>query len=362
MIYLNSLPNLLAVLLLLIFLNSCAIQPTSWSPPLKPEFKDKLALNEKLSGAEKIPLRGYYGAEEFAIDKNGNIFCGVHIGENDFSSGAILKINPDDSVEEWLLTNKWITGMQFDKNGNFFAMMSGVGLVQIKPDKTIDTLTNKSAEGLPFLMGTGMKVASDGKIYFVNMSSTNEITSKYINKIILEMKPTGGVYCYDPILKTTTTISTGNYFGNGLEISEDGSYLLVSETSKYQVLKYWLKGKKAGQSEVLMDNLAGFPNNISRRDNSNYWIGFTTKRNDKLDEIHPKKGLKKFIYGLPSFVQPKAEKFGMVLEVSPSGEIIQALFDSKGETVTEAGAVKEWKGYLYLGGDVVSYVSKVKLF
>ena len=88
MIYLNSLPNLLAVLLLLIFLNSCAIQPTSWSPPLKPEFKDKLALNEKLSGAEKIPLRGYYGAEEFAIDKNGNIFCGVHIGENDFSAGA----------------------------------------------------------------------------------------------------------------------------------------------------------------------------------------------------------------------------------------------------------------------------------
>jgi hypothetical protein len=72
--------------------------------------------------------------------------------------------------------------------------------------------------------------------------------------------------------------------------------------------------------------------------------------------------MKKFIYGLPSFVQPKAEKFGMVIEVSDSGKIIQALFDSKGETVTEAGAVKEWNGYLYLGGDVVSYVSKVKLF
>ncbi|MBL4650026.1 MAG: hypothetical protein JKY03_09860, partial [Aureispira sp.] len=124
MIYLNSLPNILAVLLLLIFLNSCAIQPASWSPPTKPEFKGQLALNEKLSTAKKIPLHGYYGAEEFAIDKNGTIFCGVHIGEKDFSSGAILKINPDDSVEEWLVTDKWMTGMQFDKNGNFFAMMS----------------------------------------------------------------------------------------------------------------------------------------------------------------------------------------------------------------------------------------------
>ena len=38
-----------------------------------------------------------------------------------------------------------------------------------------------------------------------------------------------------------------------------------------------------------------------------FWIGFITKRNDQLDDIHPKKGMKKFVYGLPSFVQPKAE-------------------------------------------------------
>jgi hypothetical protein len=56
-----------------------------------------------------------------------------------------------------------------------------------------------------------------------------------------------------------------------------------------------------------MEILAGFPNKIVRRDNGCFWIGFITKRNDQLDDIHPKKGMKKFVYCLPSFVQPKAE-------------------------------------------------------
>lgn len=362
MSFLNILSKMLLFFLLITGLCSCGIKPEAWIPPTKPEFKNELALNEKLSDAQKIYLNGYYGAEEFVMDKNGNIFCGVHKGETDFSSGVILKISPSDSVEEWLTTEKWVTGMQFDKEGDLIAMMNGVGLVRFNKDKTMDILVSQTPDGMPIRMGTGLKIATDEKIYFANLSSTNETSVKYLNKIILEMKPTGGIYCYEPITKITTTISNGNYFGNGLEISEDENYILVSETSKYRIMKYWIKGEKIGQSEIFMDNLAGFPNNITRRENGNYWIGFTTKRNDQLDNIHPKTGMKKIVYGLPSFIQPKAEQFGMVIEVSDSGKIIQALFDTKGKIVSEAGAIKEWNGYLYLGGDVVSYISKVKLF
>ena len=114
--------GLAATLFVLIF-GSCAIQPKAWTPLKKPEFKGKLALNEKLTKNSQIHLLGYYGAEEFAVDEDGNIYCGVHKGEKDFSSGAILKIKPDDTVEEFLRTDKWITGMQFDKNGALIALM-----------------------------------------------------------------------------------------------------------------------------------------------------------------------------------------------------------------------------------------------
>ena len=71
--------------------------------------------------------------------------------------------------------------------------------------------------------------------------------------------------------------------------------------------------------------------------------------------------MKKFVYGLPSFIQPKAEKFGMILEISETGKIIQALYDATGESVMEAGAVKEFDNYLYIGGDWVSFISKYNL-
>lgn len=344
-----------------IILNSCAIQPNTWNPPKKPEFAEIISLNERLTHASQIPLLDYYGAEEFAIDKDGNIFCGVHVGEKDFSSGAILKINSNDSVEIFLVTNHWVTGMQFDQNGALIALMNDIGLVKINQDKSIDTLLTKTPQGQRIRMGTGLKIDSDGIIYFVNASSTSSTSWKYINKLILEMKPTGGIYSFDPISNTTTTISEGNYFGNGLEISDDEDFIIISETSKYRILKYWIKGNKKGQSEVFLDNLAGFPNNISKNKNGNFWIGFTTKRNDQLDKFHSKIGMKKLIYSLPSFIQPKPEKIGMVIEVSRNGQILQALFDSKGKIVKEAGAIIEYNGHLYLGGDVVPYISKLKI-
>jgi len=131
--------------------------------------------------------------------------------------------------------------------------------------------------------------------------------------------------------------------------------------NQIQNFKYWLKGAKAGTTEIFIDNLPGFPNGISIRENGTYWLGFTTKRNDALDKIHPKIGMKKLVYSLPNFLQPKADKFGMVINISANGSIIDTFFDTKGKTLFEAGSVKEHNGYLYIGGDVIPYIGKYKM-
>jgi hypothetical protein len=64
---------------------------------------------------------------------------------------------------------------------------------------------------------------------------------------------------------------------------------------------------------------------------------------------------------LPEFVQPKAQPFGMVMNISMDGKILESLFDTQGEIFSEAGAVKEFNGYLYIGGDVLPYIGKYKL-
>ena len=166
--------------------------------------------------------------------------------------------------------------------------------------------------------------------------------------------------CYKPRSSKLAQID-GAYFGNGVVVSKDQKYLLMVETTKYRVLKYWLSGEKAGQTEIFIDNLAGFPNGISIREDGSYWLGFSTKRNEALDNIHPKTRMKKFVFGLPEFMQPKAEPFGMIMNLSKEGEILKTLFDTQGAILSEAGAVKEFNGCLYIGGDVLPFIGKYTL-
>lgn len=360
-ISIRTLFHLYGLLCLAVLSTGCGIHPVAWHPPTKPAFEGNLNLNQELTQATHIDLQGWTGPEEFVFDSAGNMYCGVHKGGMDFGSGAILKITPAGVVETFLETENWVTGIQFDPAGNLIAMMHGVGLVKVYPNKNMEVLLEKDPAGRPIMMGTGLKIAKDGKIYFANISTTQTPSAKYLNQLFLELVPTGGLYCYDPATKKTRTLSEGNYFANGLALAEDESYLLLSETSKYRVLKYGLTGEKAGKVEIFLENMAGFPNNISRRDNGNFWIGFTTKRNDQLDQIHPKIGMKKFVYSLPGFLQPKTEKFGMIQEVTPAGEVVQTLFDPTGEAVQEAGAVTEFGNELFIGGDVVPYIARYRL-
>lgn len=70
------------------------------------------------------------------------------------------------------------------------------------------------------------------------------------------MKPLGGLYSYDPKTQELKTLINGTYFGNGVVASKDQNYLLMVETIKYRIIKYWLSGIKKGETEIFMDNLS----------------------------------------------------------------------------------------------------------
>ncbi|MFD2033572.1 SMP-30/gluconolactonase/LRE family protein [Belliella marina] len=343
----------------IVLLESCAIHPEAWQPEKVQAFEGKTKLNEKLAIASKIDLNGWLGPEDIVFDHEGNLYCGVH--NDDFTDGRILKIDEAGNIEEFYHSGSWVSGLHFDKNNNLIALSHKEGLISISPEKTVSILTDQDENGNRFYIPNGLDIASDGKIYFSNTSEISAYTIKYGRKLILEMVPRGALYCYDPGSESIETLINGTYFGNGVVLSKDESYLLMVETTKYRILKYWLKGDKQGSVETFMDNLPGFPNGISIRENGTFWLGFTTKRNDALDKIHPKPGMKKLVYGLPDFLQPKADEFGMVLNISTDGTIIDALFDPKGGDFPEAGAVKEHEGFLYIGGDVIPYIGKYKL-
>ncbi|MFT6802615.1 MAG: sugar lactone lactonase YvrE [Salibacteraceae bacterium] len=347
-----------SVLSVLMF-SSCSLKPLAYEPETIPSFEGVTQLNEKLLASEKIQIDGWFGPEDILFDSVGNLYTGVH--NANFSDGRILKIDPSGKVEEFYNSGSWVAGLHFDKEGNLLALSHKQGLISISPTNKVTVLAATDENGNSFHIPNGLDIANDGMVYFTNTSEISAYSIKYGRKVIMEMKPLGGLFRYNPVTNKVKTLIDGAYFGNGVVISKDQEFLLMVETTKYRVLKYWLSGEKEGQTEVFIDNLHGFPNGISIRDNGSYWLGFSTKRNEALDNIHPKIGMKKLVYGLPEFMQPKAEPFGMVMNISKDGEILETLYDTQGVILTEAGAVKEFNGYVYIGGDVLPFIGRYKL-
>ena len=209
-----SLPILLVAGMMLF--ESCGIHPLAWKPETKPPFTGSLSLNEKLSSIEKISLNGWYGPEDIVFDNEGNMYCGVHVKEHDFSDGRILKIDNSGKVEIFINTNSWVSGLHFDNRGNLIALSHKLGLICIGPDKIVTVLADKDDKGRPFLIPNGLDIATDGKIYFSNTSYESAYHIKYGRKLILETLPNGGLYCYDPMTGKVETLIDGTYFGNGI--------------------------------------------------------------------------------------------------------------------------------------------------
>ncbi len=343
--------------LILLTFQSCALHPASWTPPTKPILENVLEVNNRLLTSKKIDLKGWYGPEDIIFDKQGNLYCGVHIGIQDFSDGKILKISKEGQIDVFYDAGSWVAGLHFNSNNNLIALSHKQGLISISPDKKVTVLANKDENKRPFLIPNGLDIASDGTIYFSNTSHDLPYDIKYGRKLIMELKPNGGLYQYNPKTQKVTTLIDGTYFGNGVVLSKNEDFILMTETTKYRVIKYWLKGENKGKTEILMDNLPGFPNGISIREDGSFWLGFSTRRNDALDKIHPKKGMKKLVYALPEFMQPKQDKYGIILNISEQGEILSSLFDPTGKVIPEAGAVKENNRLLYIGGDIIPYIA-----
>lgn len=341
-------------------LNATRIDPVAWIPPEKPKLEGVLKTNELLQKTEWIDLKGWYGPEDIAIDKAGNLYCGVH-KKNNFEQGAIIKIDKSENISVFCNTGKWVAGLHFDTAGNLIACDQKRGLISVNPKGEITVLASKDEYGRPFLIPNDVDIASDGKIYFSNTSSKYSFSMSNALKVALEIRPDGGLFCYNPTTKLVHTLIDSSFFGNGVAVADEDEFVLMVDLAKYRVLRYWLKGAKKGRIDTFIENLPGLPNGISRRADGSFWLGFSSCRNDDLDNLHPSIWLKKLVFGLPDFMKPGMQAYGIVMHLSATGEILKTYYDTSGERVPEASSIEEQDGLIYLGGDLIGHIGKYRL-
>uniref|UniRef100_A0A2S2PC81 Adipocyte plasma membrane-associated protein n=1 Tax=Schizaphis graminum TaxID=13262 RepID=A0A2S2PC81_SCHGA len=125
-------------------------------------------------------------------------------------------------------------------------------------------------------------VTSDGTVYWTD-SDTNYKLHDGVYTLFVD--GTGRLLKYNPKTKKNTVLMKDLQFANGVELSNDESFILVAETVQYRVLKYYLKGPKAGKSEIFIDGLPGMPDNIKRNGKGSFYIPLVFGRIPIFDNI-----------------------------------------------------------------------------
>lgn len=328
------------------------IDSVSYSPPKAPKLSGKLQPNEMLQNAKIIAKGQVLGPEAMAIDKNGILYTGTQ-------DGYIKKIDPNtNNIETFVYTAGRPLGMKFDAKDNLIVCDAYMGLLSVSPEGKIQELT-QAADGVAFRFTNDLDISQDGTIYFSD-ASYKHYQKEYLLELF-ESRPHGRLLKYDPQTKKTTVLLKNLYFANGVALSKNEDFLLVNETYRYRIRRYWLKGDKKGASDIFWDNIPGFPDNISSNGNGTFHLALFTVRKPLLDAIHSFPFIKNLIVAFPKSLQPKPIPYGLVVSLDEAGNILQSLHDPSGKHLKEITSVIEHNGFLFLGTLHGEQIGKYKL-
>lgn len=329
------------------------IDPVAWAPPKAPEYSGSYAPNDALAKAELFGVDAGEGPETVTPDAQGRMVVG-------YKDGRIERYAADGLSHETLTnTNGRPEGHAWDAQGNLIIADAVKGLLRMHPDGGLEKLTD-SADGVKFGFTDDVAVAGDGAIYFSDASSKFGPALLAVDDV-LEHGGHGRLIKYDPATGKTSVLLSGLQFANGVAVGPDDAYVLVNETGSYDILRYWLKGEKAGTHEVFFANLPGLPDGISFNGRDTFWVAIYAPRDKLLDAVAGLPFLRKVVMRLPQAVQPAPARHAFVLGLDLDGKVVRNLQDPRPESFAPITAVKELDGQLYLGSVVRSGFARIAL-
>ncbi len=332
-------PPLLLFVLALMLLRPVPIDPVPWTPPPAPALTGVWAPNHRLADAELLARGQVQGPEDVDEDAEGNVYAGL-------ADGRVVRITPGGQVTTWVNTGGRPLGLHFDAEGRLVIADAINGLLRYHPESGLETLLTE-VDGVPLGFTDDLDIGSDGTVYFSDASSRWGVDDYKLD--VMENRPWGRLIAWYPDGRPPRVLLGELYFANGVALSSDESYVLVNETWRYRVTRYWLKGPKAGTSDVFIDNLPGFPDGISGNRQGAFWLALYAPRNAALDAMHPHPWLKRVALNLPEALQPKPVRYGFVVALNEQGEVVTTLQDPSGAHLWEVTSVQQAGDHILTG-------------
>ncbi len=314
------------------------MQPRRWTPPPATGRVHRTSSIPPLPPVRRIELPAA-GPEDVVLAPDGTLIVGT-------DDGAILKVDPaTDTVTPLANTGGRPLGLHADPDGRVLICDFERGLLELTPDGELTVLVDE-IDGERLLFASNVVRDADGTIYF-SSSSARWSLADYKGDL-LEHSCTGRLF-----RRTTEgsveTLADGLKFANGVVLAPDRSCVLVAETAGYRVSRHWLSGPLAGTTDLLVENLPGFPDNMGLGSDGLVWITLPSPRDPLLDRLLPRPGLfRKLIWSLPERVHPRPKRTVWVQAVDFDGTLVHDL-QTEGTDYSMVTGVVELDGTLYLG-------------
>ena len=325
------------------------VSPVVWRPPKAPPRARQPRSATPMPRLTVLPVPGV-GPEDVAVDRHGRILTGT-------ADGRILRLSPDGRhIETLAETGGRALGIEWlDERDSLLVCDARRGLLLVDAAEGSVEILCDSVEGQRMLFCNNAAMSTNGTVYFTD--SSRRFGLDHWKADLVEHSGTGRLLRREPD-GAVALVLDGLQFANGVAISADESFVAVAETGAYRVQRVWLTGERAGTIDILIDNLPGFPDNISTGSDGLTWITVASRRDRVLEVLHPLPPVfRRLAWAMPERLQPAPHPTVWVMAVDAQGRVVHDLQEAGDERFWMVTGVREVDGRVYLGSLMATSVA-----
>ncbi len=285
------------------------------------------------------PVPGH-GAEDVLVADDGAVYTGTE-------DGSIWRVCDEGGrLERVGSTGGRPLGLEPLPDGRILVCDARRGLLALDPvTGRIEVLTDL-VHGQRMTFCNNAAVASNGTIWFTDSSRHHGIDRWKADMVentasgrLLRRGPDGSV----------SVVLEGLRFANGVALAADESYVAVAETAGRTVVRRWLSGPRAGETDHLAADLPGYPDNIARGSDGLIWVTIASPKDPVVEGLmRSPMPLRRAAWRLPERLQPKPQRTARVMAFDDAGAVVHdRSFDASSFHMVTG--VREHEGRVWLG-------------
>ncbi|QIG42903.1 SMP-30/gluconolactonase/LRE family protein [Nocardioides anomalus] len=213
-----------------------------------------------------LPVPGP-GAEDVVVGADGAAYTGTE-------DGALWRVTAT-RVERVADTGGRPLGIELDGAGRLVVCDARRGVLRVDPATGAVEVLVDAVRDVPMAFCNNAALAADGTIWFTD-SSRHYGIEDYQGDIAMATR-SGRLLRRDPD-GTVGTALDGLDFANGVALAADESYVAVAESGACTLVRLWLTGARAGERELLVPELPGYPDNAALGSDGLVWVAIAGPR------------------------------------------------------------------------------------